>query len=122
MPWRPVASALLVMVVAAPGCERRGAAVRVFVSNEDSGDVTVIDAERDEVVATIAVGKRPRGIRAAPDGRLVYVAVSGSPKGGPSAKPPGEGDARDESADGIVVVDVAERRVVRVRLELEQRP
>src|ERR1700677_5173036 len=37
---------------------------QVFVSNERSGDVTVIDGSSFKVVATIPVGKRPRGIHA----------------------------------------------------------
>jgi YVTN family beta-propeller protein len=40
----------------------------VFVSNERSGDVSVIDGATDAVVATFKVGKRPRGIHATPDG------------------------------------------------------
>jgi DNA-binding beta-propeller fold protein YncE len=31
------------------------------------------------VIATIPVGKRPRGIHVSPDGKTVYVAVSGTP-------------------------------------------
>lgn len=84
----------------------------VFVSNEDSASVSVIDAQRDSVIATIAVGKRPRGLRVSPDGKTLYVAVSGSPKGGPgvdeSKLPP-----PDRAADGIAVVDIASRRVLR---------
>src|SRR6476646_9672764 len=45
----------------------------VFVSNERSGDVTVIDGATDTVVGTFPVGKRPRGIHATPDGRRVFV-------------------------------------------------
>jgi YVTN family beta-propeller protein len=41
----------------------------VYVSNERSGDVTVIDGTTEAVVATFGVGERPRGIHAAPDGR-----------------------------------------------------
>ncbi len=41
----------------------------VFVSNERSGDVTVIDGTTDAPVATFKVGKRPRGIHATPDGQ-----------------------------------------------------
>src|SRR3982751_5980717 len=59
------------------------AAPRVYVGNEASGDVAVI--ENDALVASIAVGKRPRGIKLGPDGRL-YVAVSGSPRGGPGRR------------------------------------
>lgn len=75
---------------------------RVFVSNEGSGDVTVIEGEAP--VARIAVGRRPRGIKLGPDGRL-YVAVSGSPRAGPNTRdedlpPP------DRAEDGIAVVDL----------------
>src|ERR671923_1192612 len=55
----------------------------VYVSNEDSNDISVIDARGDTVVATLPVGKRPRGILLSPDGRTVYVALSGSPKASP---------------------------------------
>ena len=76
---------------------------RVYVSNEASDDVAVI--ENDAVVARIPVGKRPRGIRLGPGGKL-YVAVSGSPRGGPGQRdedlpPP------DRAQDGIAVVDLA---------------
>ena len=53
----------------------------VCVSNERSGDLTII---RDgKAVATIPVGKRPRGVHASPDGELLYVAMSGSRITGP---------------------------------------
>src|SRR5262249_58942202 len=48
----------------------------VFVSNEKSGTVSVIDPSAGAVVATVPVGKRPRGIQPSPAGRRVYVAVS----------------------------------------------
>lgn len=89
-----------------------GSAALVFVSNEDSDSVSVIDARVDSVIATIAVGKRPRGLRVSPDGKTLYVAVSGSPKGGPgvdeSTLPPA-----DRAADGIAVVDIASRKLVK---------
>src|SRR4051794_4455795 len=86
-PWSlPLGRAclLIVAMVVLPGhlCNRPSRQ-RLLVSNEDSGDISVIDLERDEVVGTVAVGKRPRGIRAAGDGRSVFVALSGSPKAGP---------------------------------------
>jgi YVTN family beta-propeller protein len=99
----------------APSCrEHRDArSPRVYVTNEDSGDVTVIDTKTDRVVATIPVGKRPRGVRVGRDGKRVFVAVSGAPKSGPGAPavlvPP------DPSADGIAVVDL-ERAVLERRL------
>src|SRR6059058_4730539 len=80
--------------------------VRVYVTNESSGDLTVIDAATQTVVATAPLGKRPRGIKVSPDGKSLYVALSGSPIGGPgverSSLPPA-----DRSADGIGEVDVA---------------
>jgi PQQ-dependent dehydrogenase (methanol/ethanol family)/PQQ-dependent catabolism-associated beta-propeller protein len=83
-----------------------------FVSNEDSGDISVIDLHTASVVDTIAVGKRPRGMRLSPDGKKLYVAVSGSPKA-----PPGSDEASlpppDRGADGIAVIDLASLRMVR---------
>ncbi len=86
---------------------------RVFVTNENSGDLTLIDAGSRRVTGRIALGKRPRGIVASPDGRLLYIALSGSPMSGPgvdeSTLPPA-----DRTADGIAVLDVASGRVLRV--------
>lgn len=95
-------------------------AYQVFVTNEKSGDVTVIDGSDYKVAATIPVGKRPRGIHVTPDGKTVYVAVSGTPVSGPPEldahgnpilkKNQGDDDDdanADKSADGIAVVDVA---------------
>jgi len=55
----------------------------VFVSNEKEGTLTVIDGSSQQAVATIPVGKRPRGVHPSPDGKLLYVALSGSPITGP---------------------------------------
>ncbi len=141
---RPVRSACVVaaavLAIGAAGCRKRTPdPVRVFVSNEDSGDVSVIDAARDVVVATIPVGRRPRGLRVSPDGKLLYVAVSGAPKGGPPAKrgedvaaipakaverktaapkatPADHDDTRAEyaeNADGVAVVDLDRGTVLR---------
>jgi PQQ-dependent catabolism-associated beta-propeller protein len=54
------------------------AELRIFVTNERSDDVTVIQAETGAVLKTIAVGKRPRGVTASADGKRVYVANSNS--------------------------------------------
>jgi YVTN family beta-propeller protein len=98
---------------------------RVFVSNEKSGDVTVINGSDLRVIATIPVGKRPRGIHVSPDGKTVYVAVSGTPVSGPPEldshgnpifkKNTADDDDADEdkAADGIAIVDVATDRFVR---------
>jgi len=83
---------------------------RVYVSNEGSGDVTVIDIASGTAVATFPVGKRPRGIQRSPDGSRVYVALSGSvaqPPGATGAPPPS-----DTAAHGIGVIDTARLAVV----------
>ena len=57
-------------VIVAAACTTQPAAMppphgpRLFVSNEIGGSVSVIDIGTRKVVYTIAVGKRPRGIRA----------------------------------------------------------
>jgi len=88
-------------------------AFRIYVTNEVSGDMTIVDSATYNVIATIPLGKRPRGIHASPDRKTIYVALSGSPIAGPdvdeSTLPP-----PDKSADGIGVFDVAQNKVVRV--------
>jgi YVTN family beta-propeller protein len=98
------------------GCTQappKPAGYRVYVTNEVSGDLTVVDSEKMDVVATIPLGKRPRGIHASPDGKFIYVALSGTP-----AAPPGVDEDSlpppDKSADGIAVVDVAQMKMVRM--------
>jgi YVTN family beta-propeller protein len=88
-------------------------AYRIYVTNEASGDLSIIDSARHEVIATVKLGKRPRGIHASPDGKTIYVALSGSPMA-----PPGVDESTlpppDRSADGIGVFDVETNRLVRV--------
>jgi YVTN family beta-propeller protein len=86
-----------------------------YVTNEDSQELSVIDTRTDSLIATIPVGTRPRGVKVSPDGRTVYVALSGSPKCPPSM--PDEECEKlkaDKSKDGIAEVDVRARRVRRV--------
>ncbi|HMJ16164.1 MAG TPA: hypothetical protein VK524_32340, partial [Polyangiaceae bacterium] len=54
----------------------------LFVSNAGSNTVTAIDSTTDEAVTRIDVGKRPLGLQVSPDGRALYVALSGSPRAG----------------------------------------
>lgn len=109
-PWLCWCLGLALLASASPG-----RAERAYVSNEDDGTVTVIDADRAAAIATVAVGKRPRGLALSPDGKLLYVAVSGLPKCPPPitdeecAKLP-----RDPAADGIAVVDTT--KLERTRL------
>jgi PQQ-dependent catabolism-associated beta-propeller protein len=49
---------------------------RIFVTNERDDSVSVIDGQTNTVIATIAIGKRPRGIGISPDGKEAYVAIS----------------------------------------------
>ena len=79
----------------------RSGAPLVFVTNEVSGDVTVIDSGTDQVVRTIRVGSRPRGIRVSPDGNTVSIALSGY---APEIL---------TAMDAIVSVDVASGEILR---------
>ena len=49
---------------------------RIFVTNERSNNISVINGESLEVEATIDIGERPRGIGLSPDGSELYIAVS----------------------------------------------
>lgn len=84
----------------------------VIVSNEGSGDIAIVDPAAGAVTARIPVGKRPRGMALSPDRQLLYVALSGSP-----AAPPGVDESTlppaDKRADGIGVVDLVARRLLR---------
>jgi YVTN family beta-propeller protein len=111
--------------MAAKAAPALAAPYEIYVTNERSGDVTVINGGDFSVAATIAVGKRPRGIHASPDGKTVYVALSGTP-----IAPPPKLDAQgnpvfdrkkaddddddansDKSADAIGVLDVATKKL-----------
>lgn len=83
------------------------------MSNEDDRTVSVLDTARGEVIGTVTVGKRPRGLGLSRDGSRLYVAVSGVRK-----CPPGMRRARcaklprDLAADGVAVVDTRTLKVV----------
>jgi YVTN family beta-propeller protein len=118
----PIRNRLLFVVAAAlvgacgrssaPATSTTTAGVHVFVSDETGGDVVLVDPDSGQIVERIAVGKRPRGMKLSADGRQLFVALSGSPIGGPhvdeSKLPPA-----DRTADGIGVVDLTSRKVVR---------
>src|SRR6202051_3043572 len=88
--------------VSLAGCSQvpAGSSYRVYISNEGSGDLTVIDPVKMEALATLPLGKRARGIHPSADGKTIYVALSGSP-----FAPPGVDESTlpppDKSADGI---------------------
>lgn len=85
----------------------------VYVTNERSGDVSIIDSKTREVVRTIIVGKRPRGVHVSSDGKLLYVATSGTP----STEAAGAGRVvktpADPTADGIAIIDLVTGKRVR---------
>src|SRR5215203_191771 len=86
---------------------------RLFVTDEVGGVLTVIDVNTAKVIATIPVGKRPRGLVVSPDGSVLYVALSGTPIAGPGVDedtlPPA-----DKDADGIGVVSLRDLKLLRV--------
>ena len=87
----------------------------VYVSNEDEGTISIISTATQRVVDEIEVGTRPRGIEVSAAGDLVYVALSGSPKCPPTMSDEEcEQLEADKSKDGIGVIDVRERRLLRV--------
>jgi YVTN family beta-propeller protein len=113
--WLGTAAAVA-MVALASQAGVSGEAVRpyrVFVTNERSGTLSVIDGTTHQVIATLPLGKRPRGLKVSPDGRSLFVALSGSPIAGPgvdeSKLPPA-----DKGADGIGVVDLATLKLLRI--------
>jgi YVTN family beta-propeller protein len=112
--FRLPAVLVALLALGSVACSRSAppAPLRIFVSNETGGTVDVVDPATGQIDARIPVGKRPRGLRFARDGAQLFVALSGSPIAGPgvdeSALPEG-----DRSADGIGVVDVATRKLIR---------
>lgn len=114
---RPASLVLLsCAALAMLGCSRTGAAPAaglVFVTNEFSGSLSIVEGRTGRMLGTYPLGKRPRGIKLSPDGRTIYVALSGSP-----VAPPGTDESKlpppDPSADGIGIFDVASRKLIGV--------
>lgn len=108
-----ICAALIAVSAACLSTVPASAVERLYVTNEISGDLSVIDVSSRQLIATVPIGKRPRGIQAAPDGRTLYIALSGSaiaaPERDEATLPP-----PDRSADGIAVFDIASGRVTRV--------
>jgi YVTN family beta-propeller protein len=105
-------SSLLLALCVVPLAAHAGHA---YVSNEDEHTVTVIDTDKNEVVTTIQVGKRPRGVQVSHDGSQLFVALSGLPKCPPSV-PDEECEKleRDLQADGVAAVDTKTLKVTKV--------
>lgn len=116
------AAALCAALPAAFPAPLEAAVYQVYVTNERSGDVTVIDGGTFKVAATIPVGRRPRGIHVSPNGKVVYVALSGTPIEGPpqidahgnpifDKKKDDDDENADKSADGIGVLEVGAQKL-----------
>jgi YVTN family beta-propeller protein len=50
---------------------------QVLISDVDSGDIVVVDAQSHAIIRRVALGREPEGILIAPDGATAYVAVAG---------------------------------------------
>src|SRR6476469_2725621 len=85
-----ISKALIAIVLACALPAAR--AETVYVSDEGANLIHVIQAPRWSEAATIAVGKRPRGMQLSHDGKRLYVALGND--------------------DRIDVVDLATRKVV----------
>src|SRR5881227_1337842 len=115
MNWKSTllaACASCALFTAACGSKPASEGYRVYVSNEGSGDLTIVDPVKMEAITTVPLGKRARGIHASADGKLIFVALSGSP-----FAPPGTDESTlpppDKSADGIGVFDIAQQKMLR---------
>ncbi len=110
-PWLGRCAVLTLFAAHTAGADPAADAPRLYVSDERGGNVVIVDPQSASVIARIPVGKRPRGIQVSPDHKRVYVALSGSPIGGPnvdeSKLPP-----PDRRYDGIGVVDLEAQKLV----------
>src|SRR5262245_13767415 len=104
---------LALLQLSAPALVAPGA--RMFVSNEDTGDVALMDAATHAVTATVPVERRPRRLRVSDDAKTPLVALSGPSKGRPgvdeSKLPP-----KDRAADGNGPLDQPTTNAQQVRI------
>src|SRR6187402_3304028 len=96
---RPLAWFALLSCFGVGACHKKPDPKLLYASAEASGEVVVVDPAFATVLARIPVGKRPRGLKVSRDGRYLYVALSGSPRGGPNVDE-STLPAADRSADG----------------------
>ena len=116
--WRVFTLAVLASLAAgcrstdAPAPSPAASGLRLLVSNETGGTIDIVDPVAGRLETRVAVGKRPRGLKVSRDGKVLYVALSGSP-----IAPPGVDESTlpppDRAADGIGVVDLASRTLLR---------
>jgi YVTN family beta-propeller protein len=58
------------------GVTQPALAYRIFVSNEKDNTVTVLDGASLEIVKTVPVGARPRGMVLSADGKTIFICTS----------------------------------------------
>ena len=85
--WWVAALAVAGSAHAAPG--------KVYVADEGSNTVSVIDAATFKTIRGIAVGQGPHNVQVAPDGRQVWVTNNGEPDKAAEKMPP-EGMSKSE--------------------------
>jgi PQQ-dependent catabolism-associated beta-propeller protein len=73
---RAIAFASVLAALAGCSGHRQPSTDDVFVSNEGSNEVTVLDGATGRIEAHLATGPRPRGMALSPDRRTFYVAAS----------------------------------------------
>ena len=97
----------------ARGGERGPAGYDVYVTNETSGSLSIIDGDTGRVKATVPLGQRPRGLRVGLDGRTLLISLTGAGRSLPGLPAPPRTEA-SRAEDGVALFDIVERRVVRV--------
>jgi PQQ-dependent catabolism-associated beta-propeller protein len=76
MPRLPLVLFAFTTALAATLTANSAAAYTVYVTNEKDNSVSVIDSEKLEVIKTVKVGQRPRGIIMSQDGKWIIVCTS----------------------------------------------
>jgi PQQ-dependent catabolism-associated beta-propeller protein len=67
---------MVVALASAGAVIGRAEAVEIFVSNEKGNSISIVDGETLELIETVPVGNRPRGIALSSDGRYLYICAS----------------------------------------------
>src|SRR5207244_2379931 len=74
-PRRLVAAIAVPLILTGPVVSAGAKDPLLYVSNEIPNTISVVSLRTNGVIATIPVGKRPRGMALSPDRRTVYVAL-----------------------------------------------
>src|SRR4051794_23829017 len=90
---------VLASALALTPCSRKPVGPVAYVTNERDGTISVIDLARQQLISTITVGARPRGIQLGPDKKTIWVALS---------YPSNQSQGEDKNA----VIDCATEKIV----------